>query len=127
MPRWIRHAITIFAMIGFVFLTTSHIEALSGRRQGCLLFENNRAQSVTVGFSGSSFDRASPVTLAAFQRKAMYETPDRPIRASEETVVWEKAESQIVNRQPLRDDSNAQFVESTVKGCLGYAWVKSFK
>ena len=127
MPRWLTRAITVLAAIGFLFLLSTHIEALSGRRQGCLSFENNRAQGVTVGFSGSSFDHASPVTLAAFERRMAYETANKPIWVSEETVMWEKARSQTVNRYPLRDDPNASFVESIVKGCLGYTWVKSYK
>jgi hypothetical protein len=120
-------AITILAATSFVCLLSTQIGAVSGRRQGCLSFENNRAQSVMVGFSGSSFDHASPVTLAAFERKVVYEATNKPMRVSEETVIWEKTGSQTVNRHPLRDDPNARFVESTVKGCLGYAWVKSYK
>ena len=127
MPRGMKHVITILAVTGFVFLLSTHIEAVSGRRQGCLSFENNRASSVTVGFSGSSFDHASPVTLAAFERRVVYEATNKPIRVSEETVMWERARSRTVDRYPLRDDPNARFVESTVKGCLGYVWVKSYK
>ena len=127
MPRGMTRAITILAATGFVFLLSAHIEAVSGRRQGCLSFENSRAQSVTVGFSGSSFDHASPLTLAAFERRVVYEAINKPIRVSEETVIWEKAGSQTVNRSPLRDDPNARFVETTVKGCLGYSWVKSYR
>ena len=127
MPRGMTRAITILAAIGFVLLLSTHIEAVSGRRQGCLSFENNRVQSVTVGFSGSSFDHASPVTLRAFERRMAYETANKPIRVSEETVLWEKAGSHTVDRHALRDDPNASFVDSFVKGCLGYAWVKSYK
>jgi hypothetical protein len=127
MTSGMTRAIAILAATGFVFLLAVHSEAVSGRRQGCLSFENNRVQSVTVGFSGSSFDHASPVTLAAFERRVVYEATNKPVRVSEETVMWERAGSQTVNRYPLRDDPNARFVESTVKGCLGYAWVKSYK
>ena len=127
MPRGMTRAITILAATGFVFLLSTHIEAVTGRRQGCLSFENSRAQSVTVGFSGSSFDHASPVTLGAFERRMAYEAANKPIRVSEETVLWEKAGSQTVKRSALREDPNASFVDSFVKGCLGYAWVKSYK
>jgi hypothetical protein len=127
MPTRMKRVTTILAATGFVFLTMTHIEALSGRRQGCLSFENTRVHSVTVGFSGSSFDHASPLILAAFERRVMYEASNKPIRVSEETMVWERARSQILNRYSLHNDPNARFAESTVKGCLGYAWVKSFK
>lgn len=127
MPAGVKRVITILAATALVFSSVTHIEALTGRQQGCLAFENNRAGSVTLGFSGSSFDQASPITLQPFERRILREPSGNPIRASEDTVVWEKVGSRIVNRRSLRDDPNARFSDTAAKGCFGNLWMKSVK